>query len=446
MDSFDKWFTRFMYATEIIFLLASIPHIAAWFAHFDNPTDGWSTAYAYTIGYALALAIDGVAFMVLLAIQRTIKSGQKKNGWVLAGLLLFMAAIAGLSWFINWQYDIQFASSSFNKANEQMIGSVSVGTLNPIIGGCFQVLILAYALISRAIAADVKPPMTEQQFQAEKLRIQRERELKALRKTDNEGGLLATGRERLLGKERDAKEVRDERLNATVDFLRDAQELLTVEAEPRALAALASLLKLREKQVLPYLIAARSTISREQAAALQADSEEEKQADRDTDEMDALPGESRADTLPDIETPGKQLRGPVYITLDDAARTTGYSREYLQKLVRAGTLSTKKSDRNKLLTSSLNAYQASHKRTGETGVMPAIGRTETGQSNVLEFAQPAQNDEPDKLQIVIEALQENPEITDEELAEILHMQRPASARFWRLKATEILRQGQVVNA
>ena len=40
--------------------------------------------------------------------------------------------------------------------------------------------------------------------------------------------------------------------------------------------------------------------------------------------------------------------------------------------------------------------------------------------------------------MTIEALKANPHITDEELAEYLSLKRPASARFWRLKAIEIL--------
>ena len=45
---------------------------------------------------------------------------------------------------------------------------------------------------------------------------------------------------------------------------------------------------------------------------------------------------------------------------------------------------------------------------------------------------------PDKLQMTIEALRANPDMTDEALAEYLSLKRPASARFWRLKAIEIL--------
>jgi len=45
---------------------------------------------------------------------------------------------------------------------------------------------------------------------------------------------------------------------------------------------------------------------------------------------------------------------------------------------------------------------------------------------------------PDKLQMTIEVLRSNPNMTDEALAEFLSLKRPASARFWRLKAIEIL--------
>lgn len=48
------------------------------------------------------------------------------------------------------------------------------------------------------------------------------------------------------------------------------------------------------------------------------------------------------------------------------------------------------------------------------------------------------NGNADKLQMTIEALRTNPVITDEALAEYLSLKRPASARFWRLKAIEIL--------
>jgi hypothetical protein len=40
--------------------------------------------------------------------------------------------------------------------------------------------------------------------------------------------------------------------------------------------------------------------------------------------------------------------------------------------------------------------------------------------------------------MTIEVLKKQPNMTDEALADFLSLKRPASARFWRLKATEIL--------
>lgn len=66
----------------------------------------------------------------------------------------------------------------------------------------------------------------------------------------------------------------------------------------------------------------------------------------------------------------------------------------------------------------------------DTGVLQPV-TNQTATTSVSEGS-------PDKLQMTIEALKANPEITDESLAERLALKRPASARFWRLKAIEIL--------
>jgi hypothetical protein len=62
----------------------------------------------------------------------------------------------------------------------------------------------------------------------------------------------------------------------------------------------------------------------------------------------------------------------------------------------------------------------------------------TSERNTGFIATPAEGN-TDKLQMTIEVLKANPNMTDEELAEFLSLKRPASARFWRLKAIEILK-------
>jgi hypothetical protein len=48
----------------------------------------------------------------------------------------------------------------------------------------------------------------------------------------------------------------------------------------------------------------------------------------------------------------------------------------------------------------------------------------------------------DKLAMTVAAMRENPSITDAELASILSLKRPASARFWKVKAKELLEKEQ----
>ncbi len=63
-------------------------------------------------------------------------------------------------------------------------------------------------------------------------------------------------------------------------------------------------------------------------------------------------------------------------------------------------------------------------------------------SNPVLKAVPSTGENTDKLQVTLEALRINPDLTDEALAARLSLKRPASARFWRLKAIEILNADQ----
>src|SRR5256885_6999972 len=63
MKKMLDWLTHLLWISEGFFLAASTPHIATYFAHFDNPTDFWGTIYAWGVGYGLALTIDGVSIV-----------------------------------------------------------------------------------------------------------------------------------------------------------------------------------------------------------------------------------------------------------------------------------------------------------------------------------------------------------------------------------------------
>jgi signal transduction histidine kinase len=72
-----------------------------------------------------------------------------------------------------------------------------------------------------------------------------------------------------------------------------------------------------------------------------------------------------------------------------------------------------------------------------SGPVLAVGRTEVVPADSGPLRTESA-DGTDKLQLTIEALTANPNITDEVLAEYLSLKKPASARYWRLKAMEVL--------
>jgi len=206
MKKMLDWLMYLLWGSEIVFLAASTPHIATYFEHFDNPTDLWGAVYAWIVGYGLAFTIDGVTFVVLMSLVIAIK--YRRPWWLTAFLTLSLLLISGLSWFINWQYDIVFGSSTFARADSIQVNMwfthTSVGSLNPLIGGAFPLLSVLYALVAKALEVDesalTKAAMTPEQFASEKLRLQQEQELKTLKASGWNGkGLLASAKERLIG-------------------------------------------------------------------------------------------------------------------------------------------------------------------------------------------------------------------------------------------------------
>lgn len=378
MDSFNKWFTRFMFATEIIFLVASMPHIAAWFAHFDNPTDMWTSIYAWGIGFALAFAIDGVAFMVLLALTKILKHS-KVNAWVVLGLIVFMVFIAGLSWFINVQYDVQFASIAFAKADAIPLFGTTIGTLNPIIGGAFQLLILAYALIGKAIGGDDNPVMSDEQFEAEKKRIAREQELKQLRGSNkNEQGLFARGKELAIGRTQSA----DELLQKTLTFLYDVRELLEKNQEERAIQALSLHLSIKPRTVLPLLIQARAIILRQ---------DQEEIAQREMSEQEApiastsLNDEQGRDETTEDQDLLANLSGRDTVSLEDAAKVIGCQVKHVTSLRNEGKLKHGSRSNERITVASLRAYLANRKRRSSSPTTEKLPVTNGHNGHVQEM-------------------------------------------------------------
>jgi len=408
--TFVKWFSRLILAADIVLLLASTPHIAAWFAHNDHTSNILDTAYSWVIGYMIALAIDGTSVMVLYGLLGLFKAKIKAPGKK-TGLIICLVFLALLSTYINWQYDVQNATDAFAKADAILVAGVPLGNVNPLIGGSFALLNIFYAMLSSLVQSEEKPAMTDAEYEAEKKRIGRERELRELRKANSQG-ILAMGKEVVLGQGQGT----DDLLNKALAYLRDARELLPVDQEGRAVQALSSHLNIRSKNVLPVLIQARSIIEREDQEADTEDAtlEQEEELNASSPDQEA----QQEDML-------MNLQGRETVALAVAARVLNCQESYVVRLRNAGKLKHGSKRKDLITVASLRSYLATRKRSTvpTTEKLPAqptlkLVPDETG---------------VDKLDLTIEAMKDRPEITDEELAVVLGLKRPASARFWRLK-------------
>jgi hypothetical protein len=165
-----------------------------------------------------------------------------------------------------------------------------------------------------------------------------------------------------------------------------------------------------------------------------------------------------AETISETSTEEKQEKAHQLSALTELARQTNLPMATLRRALTSGSrfsASTLLSITNKTGTGQTmegTIDQASAVATQEpeandanrpiTGQIVAIERdavnTVSGPASNTPLVGVTTDGSPDKLQMTIEALKSNPHITDEELAEYLTLKRPASARFWRLKAIEIL--------
>jgi len=167
-----------------------------------------------------------------------------------------------------------------------------------------------------------------------------------------------------------------------------------------------------------------------------------------------------AETISETSTEEKQEKAQQLSALTELARQTNLPIATLRRALTSGSrfnasnlLSiTNKASAGQTMEGTIDQTPAVAARETEandsnrpiTGQIVAIGRdavnTVSGPTinTNTPLAAVTTDGSPDKLQMTIEALKNNPHITDEELAEYLILKRPASARFWRLKAIEIL--------
>ena len=161
------------------FLGASIPHIAYFFRSFD-PVGGPEDRYWWAIAYAIAIGIDVKDFLLSMNVARLHRN---KASWrVLCNRWLFIIGITSFSWFVNWEYNVQFSSTMLSRvAGVSLFGLLRVGDLNPVLASMFQVLSIAYTSMAESLT-EKTVEKTAEELEAEA--DERERKAKAQARID----------------------------------------------------------------------------------------------------------------------------------------------------------------------------------------------------------------------------------------------------------------------
>lgn len=307
----------FFWIAFAVFLAASIPHVAYFFASFE-PSQGPEGVWWWAVSYAIAISIDVTVYLLSwTAFQRYRRYRTAKAVWQ-HWLLIVMCTV--FSWAVNWAYAKQFHSTTMLSAAEATAPWLT--SVFPFMASAFPLLGIVYTMMAETISE--------------------------------------TSIEEKQGKEQE--------LAALAELARQAQ--LPVATLRRAL----------------------SSGTRLNASGLLA------AVNRDTAKSE--PVVSQMDTT--IET-------------GDGSDASGVS----------------------------EANDANRPITGQVTAITSMGRDEqrnttAGQNIAPQLTVVSNEGNTDKLQMTIEALRANPDLTDDALATYLSLKRPASARFWRLKAIEIL--------
>lgn len=333
----------------IVFMLPSVIHIAVVFHVWDDSAPAPAALDPAWIGYIFwwvvalvgSAAIDGAIVYLSRAVEKEFGQSNKSHGFI-AFDLFCVTALTAFSWLMNFWYAQMNSGAAHatlgNAWSSKVLGTLDSSTVMPYVVSALPVLALMYTMIAAQLKkiqerSEVQP-MTEAEHQAELQRIKWEKELRDAKKGVSLTERIQQGQQALetLNK---SDQKREARVSAIVDWLNKAPEMIDPAKEKEAIKALALYLKIKEKEVLAYLIPARAIASKEN----------EKQND-----------------IVEENTP-------------------------------------------------------------------------------VLWEQPLE----DKLQKTIDFLGANGmDITDEELAKHLNLLRPASARFWRLKAMEIIRVNPLI--
>jgi hypothetical protein len=136
----------FFWIAFAVFLAASIPHVAYFFASFE-PSQGPEGVWWWAVSYAIAISIDVTVYLLSwTAFQRYRRYRSPKAVWQ-HWLLIVMCTV--FSWVVNWAYAKQFHSTTMLSSAE----SVAPWLVNvfPFMASAFPLLGIVYTMMAETI-------------------------------------------------------------------------------------------------------------------------------------------------------------------------------------------------------------------------------------------------------------------------------------------------------
>lgn len=136
----------FFWIAFAVFLAASIPHVAYFFASFE-PSQGPEGIWWWAVSYAIAISIDVTVYLLSwTAFQRYRRYRTPKAVWQ-HWLLIVMCTV--FSWAVNWAYAKQFHSSTMLSSAE----TVAPWLINvfPFMASAFPLLGIVYTMMAETI-------------------------------------------------------------------------------------------------------------------------------------------------------------------------------------------------------------------------------------------------------------------------------------------------------
>src|SRR5690242_14918110 len=137
----------FFWIAFAVFLAASIPHVAYFFASFE-PSGGTAGVWWWVVSYAIAISIDVTVYLLSwTAFQRYRRYRTPRAVWQ-HWLLIVMCTV--FSWAVNWAYAKQFHNTTMLSAAETSAPWLT--GVFPFMASAFPLLGIVYTMMAETIS------------------------------------------------------------------------------------------------------------------------------------------------------------------------------------------------------------------------------------------------------------------------------------------------------